>query len=139
MIANWYPSQPTYLPTYLTVYTPLTTQPPFRYSYGLHRRCSSITNTCEDFPQPQDCHGRDRYFCSMWRSVGFLMSFAVVLQAISVVSYVIIIWGNKQLREGGWRTLSWMVIMSATVQAASMAIVVGSLDYGLGREWAANG
>lgn len=62
----------------------------------------------------------------MWRSVGFLMSFAVVLQGISVVSYLIIIPGSKRLREQGWKTLSWMIILSAIVQAACMAIVVSS-------------
>lgn len=60
----------------------------------------------------------------MWRSVGFLMSFAVVLQGLSIVSYLIIISGSKTLRESGWRALSLAIALSAAVQAASMAIVV---------------
>ena len=100
-------------------------QPEIDYSYGLHRRCSSLTDTCESFPQGDDCHGEDRYFCSMWRSVGFLMSFAVVLQGISLVTYWVILSGGKQLRENGWSVLSLMVALSAIVQAAGMSIVVG--------------
>ncbi|EAW11616.1 uncharacterized protein ACLA_093150 [Aspergillus clavatus NRRL 1] len=97
----------------------------FHYSYGLHRRCSSLTNVCESFPQREDCHGEDRYFCSMWRTVGFLMSFAVVLQGMSVVAYLIVLSGGKRLRESGWKVLSVFIILSAIVQAASMSIVVG--------------
>ena len=102
-------------------------QPAHHYSYGLHQRCSSLTDTCESFPQSEDCHGDDRYFCSMWRSVGFLMSFAVVLEGMSIVAYGIILGGGKRLRENGWRILSLLIILSAIVQAAGMSIVVGPL------------
>ncbi|KAF7183629.1 hypothetical protein CNMCM7691_003908 [Aspergillus felis] len=100
----------------------------FHYSYGLHRRCSSLTNVCESFPQSEDCHGEDRYFCSMWRTVGFLMSFAVVLEGMSVVSYLIVLSGGKRLRESGWKVLSLLIILSALVQAASMSIVAYLFD-----------
>lgn len=63
----------------------------------------------------------------MWRSVGFLMSFAVVLEGMSVVAYVIILGGGKRLRENGWRVLSLLIILSAIVQAAGMSIVVSPL------------
>ena len=52
------------------------------------------------------------------------MSFAVVLQGLSIVSYLIIISGSKPLRESGWKALSLAIGLSAAVQAASMAIVV---------------
>ncbi|KAI9368973.1 hypothetical protein BJX61DRAFT_546019 [Aspergillus egyptiacus] len=93
-------------------------KPNYHYSYGLHRRCSSMTGTCESFPTREDCQGEDRYFCSMWRSVAFLMSFAVVLEAMSVVAYLIILSGGKRLRESGWKVLSLLIILSAAVQAA---------------------
>lgn len=60
----------------------------------------------------------------MWRSVGFLMSFAVVLEGMSIVAYIIILGGGKRLRENGWRVLSLLIILSAIVQAAGMSIVV---------------
>ncbi|KAL5360228.1 hypothetical protein BJX96DRAFT_149944 [Aspergillus floccosus] len=103
-------------------------KPSFHYSYGLHRRCSSLTDTCESFPQNDDCHGEDRYFCSMWRSVGFLMSFAVVLEGMALVAYVIVLSGGKRLRESGWKILSLLIILSAIVQAASMSIVAYLFD-----------
>lgn len=53
------------------------------------------------------------------------MSFAVVLQSISLVTYLVILSGGKQLRENGWSFLSLMVALSAIVQAAGMSIVVG--------------
>lgn len=53
------------------------------------------------------------------------MSFAVVLEGICVVAYLIILSGGKRLRESGWRFLSLLIILAATVQAASMALVVG--------------
>ncbi|RAH42306.1 uncharacterized protein BO95DRAFT_455873 [Aspergillus brunneoviolaceus CBS 621.78] len=102
--------------------------PAFHYSYGLHRRCSSVEGTCWSFPQREDCHGEDRYFCSMWRSVGFLMSFAVVLEGMSLVAFLIVLSGGKRLRESGWKVLSLFILLSAIVQAASMAIVAYLFD-----------
>ncbi|KAI9925563.1 hypothetical protein AWENTII_012781 [Aspergillus wentii] len=103
-------------------------KPGFNYSYGLHRRCSSLTNTCESFPEQSECHGEDRYFCSMWRTVGFLMSFAVVLQGMGVVAYIVVLSGGKRLRESGWKGVSLMIVLSAIVQASSMAIVAYLYD-----------
>lgn len=53
------------------------------------------------------------------------MSFAVVFQGMSVVTYLVILSGGKRLRENGWRLLSLLIIISAFLQAASMSIVVG--------------
>lgn len=52
------------------------------------------------------------------------MSFAVVLEGMSVVSYLIILSGGKRLRESGWRVLSLLVVLSVIVQAGSVSIVV---------------
>ncbi|KAJ0416608.1 hypothetical protein BJY00DRAFT_230417 [Aspergillus carlsbadensis] len=118
-------------------------KPSYHYSYGLHQRCSSLTDTCESFPKREDCIGEDRYFCSMWRSVGFMMSFALVLEGMSVVAYLIILSGGKRLRESGWRILSLLIVLSAIVQAASMSIVAYLFDnegrffvgWRLGQSW----
>jgi hypothetical protein len=61
----------------------------------------------------------------MWRSIGFLVTFAVVLQGISVVTYLVILTGGKPLRENGWSVLGLMIGLSAIVQAGGMSIVVG--------------
>lgn len=66
----------------------------------------------------------------MWRSVGFLMSFAVVLEGMSLVAYMVILGGGKRLRENGWKALSLLILLSALVQAGSMAIVVSPFPPG---------
>lgn len=103
-------------------------------SYGLHYRCFSTTGTttigtrntttCVRFPQFDDCTGDDRQFCSMWRSVGFFMSFAVLLEGMTLITYIIILAGGKQVRESGWRILSLFLVLVALVQCASMGLVV---------------
>ncbi|KAL9021587.1 MAG: hypothetical protein Q9185_001235 [Variospora sp. 1 TL-2023] len=97
------------------------------YTYGLHRRCSSLTGTCDYFPRAQDCHG-DRHFCSMWRSVGFLMSFAVVIEGMTLVAFIVIVAGGKQKREQGWKVLGGLLAFSALVQCAGMAIIAFLYD-----------
>jgi hypothetical protein len=97
----------------------------FTRTIGLHRACSSTTGKCVHYPQQEDCSGSDRYFCSMWRSVGFMMSFAAMLELATLVAYVVVILGGKQKREGGWKVLASMLLLVGVVQCASMAIVVG--------------
>ena len=93
------------------------------YTYGLHRRCNSITGTCDYFPQNEDCH-HDRYFCSMWRSVGFLMSFAIVIEGMTLIAYLVILAGGVQKRATGWKVLSGMLVLVGAVQLTSMSIMV---------------
>ncbi|RDW91140.1 hypothetical protein BP5796_02305 [Coleophoma crateriformis] len=103
----------------------------FTKTVGLHRSCSSIDSqkpTCAHFPQYEDCHGTDRYFCSMWRSVGFLMSFAAVFELATMVAYVVVILGGKQKRETGWKILGFLLVLVAVVQCAAMALVAYLFD-----------
>lgn len=99
------------------------------HTYGLHRRCSntdafSTTSLhCKSFPAIQDC-GKDRYFCSMWRSVGFLMSFAVVIEGMTIAAFIILIMGGKQRREQGWGVMTLLAVIAALVQACAMALIV---------------
>jgi len=95
---------------------------------GLHRSCSSVSGSCHHFPQNEDCHGSDRYFCSMWRSVGFLMSFAAVLDLVTLVAYMVIILGGRQKREVGWKVMVVLLMVVAVAQCASMAIVAYLFD-----------
>ncbi|KAL9034370.1 MAG: hypothetical protein Q9180_005446 [Flavoplaca navasiana] len=92
------------------------------FTYGLHRRCSSLTGTCEYFPHTQDCHN-DRYFCSMWRSVGFLMSFAVVIEGMTLIAFIVVLAGGKQKREQGWTVVSGLLLLSGLIQCAAMALI----------------
>jgi len=113
---------------------------------GLHKQCSnkatieypspslfsshSYTVTskeglqCTAYPRYSDCHNGDMYFCSMWRSVGFLMSFAVVLEGMTIAAFIVLILGGKQKREQGWGFMATMAALAGFVQAVGMSIVV---------------
>ena len=104
------------------------------YTYGLHKRCSSLTKNCSPFPQQVDCHN-DRYFCSMWRSVGFLMSFAVVMEGMTLIAYIVMMLGGKQKREQGWRILSGFHVIIAILLGAGMSIIVCDGTFAIGKRW----
>lgn len=93
------------------------------FSYGLHSRWSSVTRSHVPFPKKNDCL-KDPNFCNMWRTVGFLMSFAVVIELCTLVSFIVIIGGGVQRRIAGWQVASGVLLFSAVVQCAGMAIVV---------------
>lgn len=63
------------------------------------------------------------------------MSFAVVLEGMSIVAYIIVLGGGKRLRENGWRILSLLIILSAVVQAAGMSLVVSSAPVFILARW----
>lgn len=64
----------------------------------------------------------------MWRSVGFLMSFAVVLEGMTIAAFAILLVGGKQKREQGWGVLTILVALAAFVQAIGMALMVRPLS-----------
>lgn len=111
------------LPNWVS-YTSPTDNDPINVSYGLHKRCSSITGLCTPFPQDQDCHGDDRSFCSMWRSTGFLMNFSVIFELAVLVAYIVILFGGRCTREVGWKILSPLLLIVAAVQLVAMTLVV---------------
>lgn len=82
-----------------------------------------MTGQCEPFPDYADCH-RDQSFCGMWRSVAFLMSFAVLLELATLVAYIIIILGGQQIRHYGWKVVVSLLAAIVLVQCSGMAIIV---------------
>jgi MFS superfamily sulfate permease-like transporter len=52
------------------------------------------------------------------------MSFAAVLELVTLVAYCVVIAGGKQKRETGWKVLCFLLMLVGIVQCASMAIVV---------------
>lgn len=60
----------------------------------------------------------------MWRSVGFLMSFTVVIEFATLVTFAIILLGGRDKREDGWKIVSSLLAVIALAQLASMAVVV---------------
>lgn len=113
------------LPSWVS-YTSPTDNDPIHVSYGLHKRCSSITNACVPFPQDQDCYGDNRSFCSMWRSTGFLMNFSIIFEVAVLVAYLVILVGGRGAREAGWKILSPLLMVVAAAQLIAMTLVVST-------------
>ncbi|KAF1354831.1 hypothetical protein BDV97DRAFT_289962 [Delphinella strobiligena] len=130
------------LPDWIS-YTTSTKGDSVHVSYGLHKRCSSLTGTCTSFPQYEDCHGQNRYFCSIWRSVGFLMNFTAVIELATLVAFAVVLLGGRDKRDGGWKIVSPLLALVAVTQLVSMALVAFLFDndgrfftgYKLDRSW----
>ena len=60
----------------------------------------------------------------MWRSVGFLLSFSVVLEGMTLITYIVVLVGGKQKRESGWKILAGLHVLCGLVECAAMAIIV---------------
>lgn len=52
------------------------------------------------------------------------MSFAVVIEGMTLVVYIVTLAGGKQKREQGWRVLSGLLVLVGLIQCAAMAIIV---------------
>jgi hypothetical protein len=59
-----------------------------------------------------------------------MMSFAAVLELVTLVAYLVVLIGGRQKRETGWKVLAFLLVAVGVLQCASMAIVV-SLDSSL--------
>jgi hypothetical protein len=60
----------------------------------------------------------------MWRTVGFLISFSVVVELAALVSFLVIMSGGVQRRSAGWKVITSLLLFAGIVQCAGMAIVV---------------
>ncbi|EOO04156.1 putative lysine-sensitive aspartokinase 3 protein [Phaeoacremonium minimum UCRPA7] len=101
----------------------------FTKTIGLHKSCSSVADPpCQPFPQDEICRGDERTFCSMWRTTGFLMSFATVAELAALVGFIVIIGGGKMKREFGWKVLGTILCVVGVIQFAAMAIVAWLFD-----------
>ncbi|KAL2258181.1 hypothetical protein VTK26DRAFT_8621 [Humicola hyalothermophila] len=98
---------------------------------GLQRRCTSSTGTCVPFPDEGRCANSDDLssFCSMWRTAGFLMNFAVVLELATLVGFLIIMAGGKISRQSGWKVLGGLLVILAAVEFAGMGVVTYLFDH----------
>lgn len=95
-------------------------------SLGLHQSCSSLDDPeCRHFPDDDDCRG-DQFFCSMWRSAGFLLSFATIVELATLITFLVVMAGGKYKRETGWRLIGGFLLADAAVEFAGMGLVVSS-------------
>lgn len=93
---------------------------------GLHHYCNTALpdKPCRTFPdEEKDCDPNDRYFCSMWRTTGFLMSFATVAELATLVCFVVAIGGGSVKREYGWKVLCGLLSVVSVVQFAAMGLI----------------
>ncbi|EEY14392.1 conserved hypothetical protein [Verticillium alfalfae VaMs.102] len=96
---------------------------------GLHRTCSNLYDPpCREFPTADQCTG-ERSFCSMWRTVGFLASFATILQLATIVSFLVIMVGGRFKREVGWKLLGLMLIVVGLFEFSIMGVVAYLFDH----------
>jgi hypothetical protein len=115
------------LPNWISFHSSLNPSDDLTYTYGLHRVCSSPTSSCRPYPEDSDCQMDNQYFCGLWRTTGFLMNFAAVLELVTIVAYIVVLAGGRQKRQSGWKLLGALLLVTAAMQCAAMAIVVSVL------------
>ncbi|KAK4444461.1 hypothetical protein QBC34DRAFT_415292 [Podospora aff. communis PSN243] len=111
---------------------------------GLHRRCMSThPDGCVPFPDEAGCE-TNSHFCSLWKTTGFLMSLAVVVDLATIVGFLVIVAGGKEKRETGWRVLCGMLGLIAALEFGAVAVAGYVFDhdnlfhvpgYALGASW----
>ncbi|KAK9236222.1 hypothetical protein V1525DRAFT_379891 [Lipomyces kononenkoae] len=118
---------------------------PVRIAYGLHEKCSSITQSCTRFPE-WECVNGDREFCNIWRTTSFMMWLSLVILGPTVISYITLIFSSRQKRETGWRMIALLLFFIVCVQIVAMSAVVHLLwtdknlknqNWKLGLSWTA--
>ncbi|GJC79587.1 pre-mRNA splicing factor [Colletotrichum tofieldiae] len=118
------------LPHWVTYSVTATDGNEFSKHIGLHRACSNVYDPpCQEFPTEELCSKNgERYFCSMWRSVGFLASFSTILHLASIVTFLVIMGGGKYKRETGWKVLGGLLVLVGAVEFTLMGIVAYLYD-----------
>ncbi|KAI0472913.1 hypothetical protein GGR56DRAFT_589299 [Xylariaceae sp. FL0804] len=95
----------------------------FTKNLGLHESCSSVDDpACRPFPSRDDCLA-DKTFCSLWRSSGFLLSFATIVELATLITFLVVMAGGKYKREAGWRLIGGFLLADAAVEFAVIGIV----------------
>jgi hypothetical protein len=59
----------------------------------------------------------------MWRTVGFLASFATILHLAALVSFLVIMSGGRLKRESGWKILCGLLLVVAAIEFSVVTIV----------------
>lgn len=96
---------------------------------GLHKSCSSLDDPhCRDFPSKELCQYGERYFCSMWRTVGFMASFTIILCLASLIAFALVMNGGRYRRETGWPFVSALLTLVSVVEFIIISIVVGLIS-----------
>ena len=57
------------------------------------------------------------------------MSFAIVIEGMTLIAYLVILAGGVQKRATGWKILSGMLLLVGAVQLTSMSIMVSTFKF----------
>ncbi|KAG6007237.1 hypothetical protein E4U54_000045 [Claviceps lovelessii] len=103
----------------------------FQVHVGLHERCFSTHDPpCKPYPPADLCRGESgQYFCSVWRTVGFLASFSAILCLATLVCFLVVMRGGKYRRETGWPLVSGMLTVVAVVELVVISAVAYLFDH----------
>ncbi|KAK7423146.1 hypothetical protein QQZ08_009000 [Neonectria magnoliae] len=113
-----------WIPNWVSYSVTTTTGETVEKHIGLHRSCSNLSDPpCRSFPYEELCQDGERYFCDMWRTVGFMASFATILCLAGLVSFAVIMSGGKYKRETGWPFVGAMLTLVSVVEFATISIV----------------
>ena len=52
------------------------------------------------------------------------MSFAVVIEGMTLIAFVVVLGGGKQKREVGWKVVSGLLLLVGLIQCTGMALMV---------------
>lgn len=52
------------------------------------------------------------------------MSFAVVMEGMTLIAFAVMISGGKQMRESGWKIMTGCLVIVGLIQCTAMALVV---------------
>ncbi|KAF4443131.1 pre-mrna splicing factor [Fusarium austroafricanum] len=120
---------PVWLPNWVTYSVTSPTGEIVERHIGLHKSCSTLDDPyCRPYPPKELCQG-ERYFCSMWRSVGFLASFATLLCLGGLVTFGVIMCGGKYKRETGWPFAAAMLTFVSGVEFVAISVVAYLYDH----------
>ncbi|CAK7267341.1 hypothetical protein SEPCBS119000_002499 [Sporothrix epigloea] len=146
LVPNW---------VYYVMYPTTPDSDPYWLSLGLHKSCTSDSpdpavtlasplyarststsgsgsGSCRSFPHREwDCGtgAHQQIFCSVWRTIGFLMAISFVIELVTLAGCVMVLAGGRMKREFGWRVLVPLAETVAVMQLAAMALVTYLLDH----------
>ena len=52
------------------------------------------------------------------------MNFAIVMEGMTFIAFLVVIIGGKQMRERGWKVVSCMLLLAGVIQCAGMSLIV---------------
>ncbi|RCI12153.1 hypothetical protein L249_0964 [Ophiocordyceps polyrhachis-furcata BCC 54312] len=118
---------------------------------GLHKSCSNLDSPpcheypsaemptqklleprsppCHEYPSAEMCENGARYFCSLWRTIGFMASLATILCLACLTCFLVVMRGGKYKRETGWPFVAGMLSVVSVVELVLISMVAYLFDH----------